>query len=120
MDNLFDFAGSPLARGPDLRDMSRINISQFVEQLAEADVVCCVSPDGSFVVLPPGESVMRAAEDKASLRYFIVLVANDTQGDMLAGARLALAAGTMSRAGSGAAALGDLLASVQDVADGRH
>ena len=54
MDNLFDFAGSPLARGPDLRDMSRINISQFVEQLAEADVVCCVSPDGSFVVLPPG------------------------------------------------------------------
>ena len=97
MDNLFDFAGSPLARGPDLRDMSRINISQFVEQLAEADVVCCVSPDGSFVVLPPGESVMRAAEDKASLRYFIVLVANDTQGDMLAGVRLALAAGKRCR-----------------------
>jgi hypothetical protein len=44
MENLFDFDDGPALReGPDLPDMNRIDFSAFVEQLAAADVVACVS-----------------------------------------------------------------------------
>jgi hypothetical protein len=89
-----------------------------VAQLADADIIC-IAPDDSFVVLPPEESVMRAASDRMKSRYLVIRVANDPQADMLAGARLALADGT-SRTGAGATALRDLLTNVQDVPDGKH
>jgi hypothetical protein len=122
VQNLFDFPGAPRLHedGLDLRDMSRIDFSQFVAQLADADVVVCVSPDDSFVVLPPGESVMRAASDRMKLRYLVIRVANEPQADSLVGARMALAEGKMARTGAGAAALREFLIGVQDVPDGVH
>ncbi len=93
--------------------MTQVDCNDFVGALAAADVIVCVSPDNSFVVLPPGEDVMRKATERAALHYFVVRVANDAQADMLAGGRMAITEGSMTSAR--AKVIWDLLASVADV-----
>jgi hypothetical protein len=94
--DLFDFPECPsIDDGPDLRDMSRVDVAALARELVKADVVTVVNHDGSYTILK-GEVLLQhphdTGRDRTKLTYLTVQVANDRQAEMLAGS---LAVGQM-------------------------
>ena len=113
-----DFPGSPaLRRGPDLRDMSRIDMTKLVAAMTACDVVVVVYPEDGFRILK-GEPKLKRISDSGNtvaLSFLILQVGNDNQAEMVAGA---LQVGQMTQPQIDR--FRDLLTSVQDVRGRRN